>query len=68
MTTQNLHSQKLNDRKSIVQNFKTMQVELHSCKVEKLNVSIETPLSNPVTYVCTYVCTILCVISTYVRT
>ena len=45
LTTENLHSHKLNDRESIVQNFKTVvqsQVELHSCKVEKLDVSIRT--------------------------
>ena len=43
VTTQNLHSHKINDRKCIVQNFKTVvesQVELHSCKVEKLDVGI----------------------------
>ena len=36
LTTQNLHSHKLNDGKSIVQNFKTVvqsQMELQSCKV-----------------------------------
>ena len=40
LTTQNLHSHKIKDRKSIVQNFKTVvqsQVELQSCKVGKLH-------------------------------
>ena len=43
LMTQNLHSHKINNRKSNVQNFKTMvqsQVELESCKVEKLDASI----------------------------
>ena len=41
--TQNLHSHKINNRKSIVQNTKTVvqsQVELESCEVEKLDASI----------------------------
>ena len=54
LMTQHLHSHKINDRKSIVQNFKTVvqsQVELQSCKVEKLDASIR-PLfeANLVTY------------------
>ena len=51
LMTQNLHSHKINDRESIVQNFKTVvqsQVELHSYKVENLDVSIR-PFANPVT-------------------
>ena len=46
LTTQNLHSCKLNDRVSIVQNFKTVvqsQVKVHSCKVEKLDCEYKTP-------------------------
>ena len=51
--TQNLHSHDINSRKSIVQNFKTeiqSQVELESCKVEKLGASIRPLFANPVTY------------------
>ena len=54
LTTQNLHSHKSNDRKSIIQNFKTVgqsQVELRSCTVEKLDASIRPLFANPVTYV-----------------
>ena len=57
LTPQNLHSHKINDRKSIVQNFKTViqsQLELHCCKVEKLDASIRPLFANPVTYVYTY--------------
>ena len=59
LTTQNLHSHKIArvhnniDRKSIVQNFKTVvqsQVELQSCKVEKVDASITPLFANPVTY------------------
>ena len=49
LTTQNLHSHKINDRKSIVQNFKTVvqsQVELYSYKVEKLDASIRLLFAN----------------------
>ena len=52
LTTQNLHSCKLNDRESIVQNFKTVvqsQVEVHSCKVEKLDCEYGPLFTNPVT-------------------
>ena len=52
LTTQNLHSHKFNDRKSIVQNFKTViqsQVELYSCKVEKSDASIKPLFAIPVT-------------------
>ena len=51
--TQNLHSHKINNRKNSVHNFKTVvqsQVELESCKVEKLDVSIRPLFANPVTY------------------
>ena len=53
LTPQHLHLHKLNDRKSIVQNFKLVvqsQVELHDCKVEiKLDESIRPLFTNPVT-------------------
>ena len=52
LMTQYLHSHKINDRKSIVQNVKAVvksQVELHSCKVEKLDVSIRPLFANLVT-------------------
>ena len=45
-------SHKINNRKSNVQNFKTVvqsQVELESCKVEKLDASIRPLFANPVT-------------------
>ena len=54
LTPQNLHLHKLNDRKSIVQNFKTVvqsQVELQCCKVEKLDASIRPLFANPVTFI-----------------
>ena len=49
LTTHNLYSHKLNDRERIIQNFKTVvqsQVELHSCKVEELDVSIRPLLQH----------------------
>ena len=52
LTAQNLHSHKLNDRKSIVQNIETVvqsQMELQTCKVEKLDASIRPLFANPVT-------------------
>ena len=54
LMTQNLYSHKINNRKSNVQNFKTVvqsQVEFESCNVEKLDSSIRPLFANPVTYI-----------------
>ena len=66
LMTQHLHSHKINDRKGIVQNFKTVvqsQVELRSCKVEKLDASMRPLFANPVTLLlmCVCVCTCVCI-------
>ena len=58
LMTPNLHSHKINNRKSIVQNFKTVvqsQVELESCKVEKLDVNIRPLFANPITHIYIYI-------------
>ena len=59
LMTQHLHSHKTQNFKTVVQS----QVELRSCKVEKLDASMRPLFANPVTLLlmCVCVCTCVCI-------